>query len=237
MTGIIVNTSAIIIGSFIGTFFHKFISESKQKIMFQGIGLCAMALGITWIVNGINANTEPVLFMASIVIGGLIGESLKIDDRITRLSEKRNKNSTGIVEGLTTAFILFCLGTLSILGPIKSALEHDNTMLFTNAMLDGITSMILASTFGLGMIFAAVLLFTWQGTIYLLAQFLEPFVTSELMTQISLIGGILILSTGLSILKIKKIKTINFLPALLIPIIYFNPIIYNFLHSIFSILK
>ena len=100
---------------------------------------------------------------------------------------------------------------------MQSALQGDNTYLFTNAILDGITSIALSSTFGLGMALAAVILFCWQGSIYLLAQFIEPFITDALMTEISLVGGILILSSGLGILGIKKIKTLNLLPALLVP--------------------
>lgn len=238
MIGTIVNAGAIFVGATVGSVFRKGISDSKRKVMFQGIGLSAMALGITWIVQGISASTEPLLFMVSMVIGGLMGESLDIDGRINRLGEKVSKEGdNGLIEGLTTAFVLFCLGTLSILGPIKSALEGDHTMLFTNAMLDGLTSMILASTFGIGMALAGVILFVWQGAIYMLAGYIEPYMTAALMTQISLIGGILIMSTGISILEIKKIKTINFIPALLIPVIYYLPPVYRFFEVIGGLLK
>lgn len=237
MIGTIVNAGAIIVGSTAGSVFRKGISEKKRKIMFQGIGLSAMALGINWIVKGLTESTEPLLFMASMVIGGLIGESIDIDGKVNRLGEKVSKNGEGLIEGLTTAFVLFCLGTLSILGPIKSALEGDHTMLFTNAMLDGLTSMILASTFGIGMMFAAVILFIWQGTIWLMAGYIEPFMTPALMVQISLIGGILIMGTGISILEIKKIKTINFIPALLIPVIYYIPVVHDFFKAIGALMK
>lgn len=237
MIGTIVNAGAIIVGSTAGSVFRKGISEKKRKIMFQGIGLSAMALGINWIVKGLTESTEPLLFMASMVIGGLIGESIDIDGRVNRLGEKVSKNGEGLIEGLTTAFVLFCLGTLSILGPIKSALQGDHTMLFTNAMLDGLTSMILASTFGIGMMFAAVILFIWQGTIWLMAGYIEPFMTPALMVQISLIGGILIMGTGISILEIKKIKTINFIPALLIPVIYYIPAVHDFFKAVGALMK
>jgi len=109
---------------------------------------------------------------------------------------------------------------MSILGPIESALNGNNTLLFTNAMLDGVTSMILASNFGIGIALSAVILFLWQGSIYLLAQFIGGFMTDSLMTEISIVGGILIMSSALGILNIKSIKTLNLLPALLVPALY-----------------
>ena len=123
-------------------------------------------------------------------------------------------------EGLSTGILLYCIGTLSILGPIQSALYGDNTYLFTNATLDLVTSAVLASTYGIGMIFAAPVLFCWQGAIYLLAMLLGDFMSAELMTEISIVGGFLIVSSGISILKIKDIKTLNMLPALLVPVVW-----------------
>ena len=125
-----------------------------------------------------------------------------------------------MAQGLTTAVLLFCIGTLSILGPIESALKGDNTLLFTNAMLDGVTSMVLASNFGIGIALSAGILFLWQGSIYLLAQYIGEFITQDLMTEISIIGGILIMSSALGILNLKNIKTLNLLPALFIPAVY-----------------
>lgn len=131
---------------------------------------------------------------------------------------------SNLSQGLSTAILLFCAGTLSILGPMQSALLGDNTFLYTNAILDGITSTVLSSTFGFGIAIAAAVLFCWQGSIYLLAGLIEPFITDALMTEISLIGGILILSSGLGILGIKQIRTLNLLPALLVP-----PVVIGFL--------
>ena len=116
---------------------------------------------------------------------------------------------SNIVDGVVTAIILFCIGTLSILGPIESALKNDNTLLFTNATLDGFTSLILASNFGIGIIVSAIALFLWQGSIYFLAEFMAPFLTPDLMGEVSVIGGILIFATGINILNISKIKNIK----------------------------
>lgn len=150
--------------------------------------------------------------------GSLIGSIIDLDGKFQNLAKKV---STGnLAQGLTTAVLLFCIGTMSILGPIESALNGNNTLLFTNAMLDGVTSMILASNFGIGIALSAVILFLWQGSIYLLAQFIGGFMTDSLMTEISIVGGILIMSSALGILNIKSIKTLNLLPALLVPALY-----------------
>ena len=124
-------------------------------------------------------------------------------------------------EGLSTAILLFCIGTLSILGPIQAAVFGDHTFLFTNAMLDLVTSAVLASTYGIGIAIAAPVLFLWQGGIYLFAGFLSGFLSDALLCEISVIGGILIASSGISILKIREIKTLNLLPALFVPPLWF----------------
>jgi len=123
---------------------------------------------------------------------------------------------------LSTGILLYCIGTLSILGPVMSAIYGDNTYLFTNATLDLVTSMVFASTYGIGMILAAPILFVWQGSIYLIAHFLSgSFFSNDLVRELSIVGGILIASSGISILKIKDCKTLNMLPALFVPILFF----------------
>jgi uncharacterized membrane protein YqgA involved in biofilm formation len=174
------------------------------------------------------------------VLGGLVGSLLKIEKRVNRLGDKikdKYQGNSNLIQGLTTAVLLFCVGTMSILGPIESALKGDNTLLFTNALLDGITSLMLASTFGIGIILSAGILLIWQGTIFLSAQFIAPFITPEILGQISTIGGILIFSTGINILQIKKINTLNLLPALIIPPIYYIPFIYNAVDVIKSLVS
>lgn len=126
-----------------------------------------------------------------------------------------------LASGLSTAIMLFCVGTLSILGPINSALYGDETFLFTNATLDFVTSMALASTFGVGIAFAAAVLFAWQGSIFLCASFLAPLLSGGLMAEISIVGGFLIVASGLSLLEIKEIKSMNLLPALFVPPVWF----------------
>jgi uncharacterized membrane protein YqgA involved in biofilm formation len=219
MLGTIVNTSTILVGSLLGSFLRKGIKEEYQGALFNAMGLAATALGINSIVANMPKSNYPVLFIVSLALGSLIGTILDIDGRFQRLTGKFG--SSQLSQGLSTAVLLFCIGTLSILGPIQSALYADHTFLFTNATLDFVTSMVLASTYGIGIALSAIVLFLWQGSIYVCAGFLAPFLSPELMTEISIIGGILIASSGIGILGLKDCKTLNMLPALLVPPIWF----------------
>lgn len=219
MIGTIVNTGTILAGSIIGSAVKKGIKKEYQGALFQAMGLAAIGLGINAVIQNMPKSEYPVLFIASLAIGSLTGTMLNLDEKFQKLA---NRNSSGnLGQGLSTAILLFCIGTLSILGPMQSALLGDNTYLFTNAALDFVTSMVLASTYGIGIAIAAIVLFVWQGSIYLGAGMLSGFLTPELLTEISIVGGFLIASSGLSILEIKDCKTLNMLPALLVPVIWF----------------
>lgn len=219
MFGTIFNTSTIIIGSICGSLFKKCIGSKYQTVLFDAMGLAAAGIGINAITNNMPNSKYPVLFIASLAIGSLIGHAIDIDSKFNKLIAKTGDNQLG--QGLSTALLLFCIGTLSILGPIQSALHQDNTYLFTNGTLDLITSMVLASSYGIGIALAAPVLFLWQGSIYLCANFLQDFISTSFMTELSLVGGFLIAASGISILKIKEFKTLNMLPSLLVPAVFF----------------
>ena len=219
MLGTIVNVATISVGSIIGSKVKKGISERYQNTIMQAVGLIASSLGITWIVSNITKSKFPILFVVSMVIGAILGEFINLESKVEKLGKKFKENN--LMEGLVTAILLFCIGTLSILGPLESALKGNNTLLFTNAILDGITSLVLASNFGIGIIISALVLFIWQGSIYMSASYISQYITPELLSEISIVGGILLLATGLNILKVTKIKSLNLLPALIIPIIFF----------------
>lgn len=219
MLGTIFNTSTILIGSLCGSLFKKCINDKYQAVLFDAMGLAAAGIGINSITNNMPDSKYPVLFIASLAIGSLLGHILDIDSKFNRLVSKTGDSQLG--QGLSTAILLFCIGTLSILGPIQSAIHHDNTYLFTNGTLDLITSMVLASSYGIGIALAAPILFLWQGGIYLFAGCLQNFISASFMTELSLIGGFLIAASGISILKIKEFKTLNMLPALLVPAVFF----------------
>lgn len=219
MIGTITNCTTILVGSFIGSRLKNGLPEKFKSTMMTSMGLAATVLGINSVSSNMPNSTFPVLFIISLALGGLWGQWLDIDKKFHKLTDKFGKD--GLAQGLSTAILLFCIGTLSILGPIESALNNNHTYLFTNATLDLVTSMVLSATFGFGIALSAIVLFCWQGSIYLLAGIIAPFITPELMCEISIIGGILIFSSGLSILEIKKINTINMIPALFIPPLFF----------------
>lgn len=222
MIGTIVNTGTILIGSIVGSFLKKGIKEKYQGALFNAMGFAACAIGINAIANNMPKTTYPVLFIVSLAVGSLIGSVLDLDSKFQNLVNKKSKSENNLGQGLSTGILMYCIGTLSILGPVMSALQGDHTYLFTNATLDLVTSMVLASAYGIGMALAAPVLFCWQGTIYFVAKYLSgSFFSETLLVELSVVGGILIFCSGLSILKIKDCKTLNILPSLFIPIIFF----------------
>lgn len=219
MIGTFVNTITILVGSIVGSVIRKGLKEKYQNILYDAMGLAATGLGIHAVIENMSNSIYPVLFIISLAVGGILGTALDLDGKFNKLVKKYSKSNLG--QGLSTAIMLFCIGTLSILGPIESALNQNETYLFTNATLDLVTSFVLASTYGIGIALSALVLFIWQGSIFLLAHQVSPFLTTEFMTEISIVGGFLILASGLSILKIKSFCTLNLLPALLVPPVWF----------------
>lgn len=216
MIGTIVNAACILVGSLAGGLLKKLMSERLSEALFSAMGLAAFLLGVNAVVQNMPNSSYPVLFIASLAIGGALGSALRLSERMERLTSRKGDGRLG--EGLVTGCLLFCIGTLSILGPVQSALYGDETFLFTNAMLDLVTSAVLASTYGIGMALAAGVLFAWQGAIYALTLLLGDFISATMMTELSIVGGALIVMSGLSILKVKDFKTLDFLPALAVPI-------------------
>jgi len=221
MIGTIVNTGCIIVGSIVGSVLRKNLDEKLQKTLYNALGLVTLALGANMCVTNFGKSIYPVLFILSITIGAVVGMKLDIAGRIERYAAAHN--ASRLAQGLTTSCLLYCIGTLSIVGPIMSAIYGNNTYLYTNATLDLVSSAVFAATYGIGMAWGALVLFCWQGSIYMVAYLLNSsdFIPEALMAEISIVGGLLLLSSGLSILNIKDCKTINMLPALLVPIIFF----------------
>lgn len=221
MIGTIVNTCCILLGSTIGSIAKKGLKPKFQEAIFTALGVATVGMGINAVVQNMPHSTYPVLFIASMAIGAVIGTALNLEERFKKAVSKRSKNGSEFAQGLSTAIMLFCVGTLSILGPINAALYGDQTYLLTNATLDFVSSMVFGATFGIGIAFAAVVLFCWQGAIYLLAGVLAPLMGEGMMCEIAIIGGLLILASGINLLKLKEISTMNLLPALFIPPIWF----------------
>ena len=221
MIGTIVNTLCIIAGVTAGSIMKRGISKKYTQILYNAMGLVSLALGVSTFVQNMPKSEVPVLFIVSMALGGLIGSWLDLQGRVDRFGER--KGVSRLVQGLTASTLLYCIGTFSIVGPILAALKGDNTFLYTNATLDLVTSTVFAATYGIGMMISAAILFVWQGSIFALASLSaeSALLQGPLLNELCIVGGILIISSGLSILGIKDCKTLNYIPALIIPVIYY----------------
>ena len=223
MIGTIVNTAAIIAGTIVGSLLSRGIKEKYKIGLYNALGLASLAIGLNATITHLPKSQYPVLFIVALAVGSVVGTKLDIDGRFHRLIEKRSKNNNGrsLADGLATAILLYCIGPLSMLGPVISALKGDHTFLFTNATLDFVSSTIFASTYGFGMILAAPVLFLWQGLFYVTAQISSKAVSDALMAELLIVGGLLITGSGLSLLRIKDCHVLNMLPALAIPLLWY----------------
>ena len=223
MTGTIVNTCAIILGTLAGTILNRGIKEKYKTALYNALGLASLMIGLNASITNMPKSEYPVLFILSLAVGGVVGTALDIDGRFRRAVERRSKakNGRNLADGLSTAILLYCIGPLSMLGPVVSALKGDNTFLYTNATLDFVSSTVFASTYGFGMILAAPVLFCWQGLFYLVAEVSSSAVSEALMAELLIVGGLMITGSGLSLLNIKDCKTLNLLPSLLVPVTWF----------------
>lgn len=221
MTGTIVNTLAILAGSIVGLFLTKGIKKSYQESLMNILGLIVIVMGIE---NAIGSN-DMLLIITSLVLGTLIGEMIGIEDKLDKLGmflqSKFGKNDSNISIAFVSTSLIYCVGALAILGALESGITGTHDTLYTKSILDGISSIIFASTLGIGVVFSAFSVLIYQGSITLLAVYLTPLFTPVLISQISAIGGIMIIAIGINVLEIKRFKVGNMLPAILIPIIYF----------------
>lgn len=235
MVGTIVNTCCIIAGSIAGSILRRGIKEKYREALFTALGVCTLLLGANAFVHNMPKSRYPVLFIVAMAIGSAAGCAMKLE-RIRDFGTKKKAEqpddcsaSIGrtdaekprLADGLTTGCLLYCIGTFSMLGPVMAALQEDHTYLFTNAALDLVSSTVLAATYGIGMVWAAPVLFCSQGLFYLIARCSASAISPELMTELSIIGGILIAASGIDILKLRNCHTLQMLPALLVPPLFF----------------
>lgn len=224
MLGVIVNVITVIIGSSIGLLFKKGIPERISNAVMIGIGACTLYIGISGSLCGENV----LILIASIVLGAIAGTLLNIDGAINRLAlkvESRFKKegaNVSVAEGIITATLLFCVGSMTVTGSIQAGLTGDNSILITKAMLDLVSSMMLASSLGIGVLLSSVAVFVIQGGLVLLAGLISPLMSTGAIDEMTCAGSILIIMLGTNLLGITKIKVADFLPAIL-----FAPVIYN----------
>ena len=223
-TGTLVNAGAIVTGTLIGVLLKGGIPKKIQDMIYLAVGVAVIFIGILGVVNN---QGDSMMLVLSLVIGGALGELLKIEDHMEVLGEKVKKKfvkegspgSATFAEGFVSATILFCVGAMAIVGSLNDGMLHDPSMLFTKAILDGITSIVLGASLGIGVAFSAIPILIYQGLLTVLASVLSGFFTDTLIRNMSFVGNVVIFCIGLNFLFPKKIKTGNLAPALFMPII------------------
>lgn len=220
MLGTIVNFAAIIAGSIIGMLLKNGVPEKISTTIMQGLGLCVVFIGISGAIKGSNI----LLIIISIVIGGLIGELIDLDNLLQKLGDKIENKFKGsgvkISEGFVTTSLLFCVGSMAIVGSLQSGLEGNHKILYAKSMLDGVASIIFASSLGIGVALSSITVLIYQGAITLAASLIKGILTQSVITDMTAVGSLLIMGLGFNTLNMTKIKVANLLPAVFIPIIY-----------------
>ena len=213
------NAGAVIAGGTVGLLFKKNMPERITTIYFQAVGLFTMAIGISMVYK----MQHILIVVSSLAIGSLLGEWMNLERGAERLSDylkrKLHIGSEKFSEGLTTAFLLYCIGSMTILGAIQEGTGGSPDLLLTKSLMDGFSSIILASAFGVGVVVSAIPLLIFQGSITLLAMYAGKFFTPEIIQGLTSVGGILLIGLGVNILEIKKLRILNMLPALIIVVI------------------
>ena len=218
MKGTVVNVAAILLGCSIGFILKSKFPEKIGKIVMQGLGLASLLIGMQMALKTDNI----LLLIFSLVIGGIIGEMMGIEEGLERFGEKvklKIKNNTAsekFVEGFVTASLLYCVGSMAIMGALKEGLSGNPDILYIKSLMDGVTSIAFTAVMGIGVIFSAIPVFLYQGGITLLARLIKDFLSPEIINEMTAVGGILILGIGFGLLEIKKIKIGNLLPAILV---------------------
>jgi uncharacterized membrane protein YqgA involved in biofilm formation len=219
MIGTIVNVITVVAGSAIGLTFNKRLPKRFIRIFFQVVGLFTLFLGISMALK-----TTHVLYMIfALITGAVIGELLRLDRAMERLGDvlktKLKLGNEKFTEGLLTAFLLYCMGSLTILGAIEEGMGGSPRLLLIKSLMDGVSSIALASGLGIGVLFSAVPLLIFQGGITLLAAGFGEFFPEVMVVELSAVGGILLIGLGINILEIKKINVMNMLPALVMIVV------------------
>ena len=249
--GTIINALGVILGTLVGVALRSLLrlkkrscdtqpsespaSRSLSDTVFQGLGLCALLVGVGGMLTGVindrisaalpslvlvGEATLPIIL--SIVLGSVIGHLLDLDGRINRLGDRVERATNGrlgnVSAGFVSASLLFCVGSMSIVGSLNSGLSQDHSMLYTKSLLDTVSSAVLASTMGIGVGLSALFVVAYQGSIALLAHWISPFLPEAVITTMSITGSLLIVALGLNMLGVTKIKVMNHLPSVFLPI-------------------
>ncbi len=224
LVGTLVNTATVIAGSLIGLILGNILPERLRDTVMKGLGLCSLFIGVTGMLGGSNA----LITIISVAVGAVIGELLDLDGRLNRFAEglekKFQKNKTGgpsLAEGFVTASLVFCVGAMTIVGSLNDGLTGNHEMLFTKATLDFVSSMIFASSLGVGVLMAASAVFVIEGGIACLASLVAPVLQQNAATipEMTVVGSVLIVGLGMNLIGVGKLKVMNYVPAIFLPIV------------------
>lgn len=237
--GTIVNAASVLVGGTVGVFVKNGLPQRFKDTILQAIGLSVFMIGVSGVLQGIYRVVDGkkldrqyiMLMIFSLVIGGLIGEFLNIEEKLEKVGiwfqSKFVKGERDFADGFVTASLIYCVGAMAIVGSLEDGLTGSTSTLFAKSILDGVSAIIFAATMGIGVAFSSIPIFVYQGSITLLAGVIKPWLTEDVILQMSLVGSVLIMGVGINVLDIKKIKVGNMLPAIFIPFVYY--IITNFI--------
>ncbi|SDJ95002.1 DUF554 domain-containing protein [Natronincola ferrireducens] len=220
MLGTIVNAIAIIVGGTVGLLLRKGIPDRYKVTIMQGLGLSILAIGLM----GAFKSENILVVITSIVLGSIIGEKLKVSDKLDNLGiwieNRTGKGEGSVAKGFVTASLIYCVGAMAIVGALESGLTGNHETLYAKSLLDGISSVIFASSLGIGVIFSAAAVFVYQGLITLTAGAVKYLLVESVVQEMSAVGGLLIVGISFNILEIKRVSVANMLPAVFLPIFY-----------------
>ncbi len=229
MTGTLVNAVGVVLGGLLGLTLKKGLPPQLEKALLNVVSIATAIIGIAGVLaamlrveNGRVATSGELLLLISMVAGALLGEWCRLDDRLHRFGQaiEKRMGAEGFSKGFVSASVLFCVGAMSIIGPLNDSLRGDASILFIKTALDTTMAIILTSTLGFGVLFSAVTILVYQGSISLAAGFISPFISPEMLNSVCLVGFAIVVCIGIAFLDIIKIKPVNLLPALLIPIAF-----------------
>ncbi|MCI8808851.1 MAG: DUF554 domain-containing protein [Oscillibacter sp.] len=223
LTGTLVNTATVIAGSLIGMFLGNILPERLRDTVMKGLGLCTFFIGITGMLGGANA----LITIISIAIGAVIGELCNLDRHLNRFAERletkfqKKGGNTSLAEGFVTASLVFCVGAMTIVGALNDGLTGNHEILFTKATLDFVSSMIFASSLGIGVLLAGISVFVLEGGIACLASVVAPLLQQNeaIIPEMTVVGSVLIMGLGLNLLGVTKLKIMNYIPSIFLPIL------------------
>ena len=217
LLGSLVNAGAILVGGLVGMFAGKLLPERLRTSVMAALSL--MTIGIA--VPGLLKSSNALIPIISLVIGTIIGELLNIDAAVNKLGENLQKRFSGsrVTEGFVTGSLVFAIGALAVMGPLQSGLQHQHDLLFSKSVIDGVASIVFASTLGLGVALSGLMVFAVEGSIALLASVVAPYLGEAVVNEITFVGSLLIVGISLNLLGITKLRILNMVPAILLPIL------------------